>query len=89
MGNRTHRRFRGLDCPSPERDTDATEVDTPNRDNVTLTNANIECQESLGENILGFQLTEPGQVSKNLSLATNPGPKEYREKRENEIGNGR
>ena len=63
MGNRRNRRSRRLETPSPDRDAERTQVETPNTGNETLTNFNAVVQESLGENASGIQMVEPSQIS--------------------------
>ena len=68
MGNRRNRQSRKLETPSPDREVEVTQVETPNTGNETLTNFNTVVQESLCENNLENQLqlrepTEPSQIS--------------------------
>ena len=51
MGNRKNTMSGRLDSPSPERETNNIEVETPNQGNETLPNNNVDCQERLGEKI--------------------------------------
>ena len=50
MGNRRNRRSRRPETPTPDREVEVTQVETPNTGNGTLTNLYNEFQESLGEN---------------------------------------
>ena len=68
MGNRRNRRSRRLETPSPDRDVERTQVETPNTGNETLTNFVV--QESLGENTSGVQIIEPSQISTEIQAWT-------------------
>ena len=70
MGNRRNRRSRRLETPSPERETGEIRVETPNQGNETLTNVNLQSQESLGEVDFRPRLVEPSQVSKEIQAWT-------------------
>ena len=70
MGNRRNRRSRRLETPSPDRDAERTQVETPNTGNETLTNFNAVVQESLGENASGIQMAEPSQISTEIQAWT-------------------
>ena len=70
MGNRRNRRSRRLETPSPDRDAERTQVETPNTGNETLTNFNAVVQESLGENASGIQMVEPSQISTEIQAWT-------------------
>ena len=59
MENKRNRRSRRLATPSPGRELSETQVETPNPGNVTLTNSNVNVQESLAENSSINHLTEP------------------------------
>ena len=50
MGNRRNRCYRRLETPSPDREVDVTQVETPNACNESLTNLITVVQKSLGEN---------------------------------------
>ena len=63
MGNRRNRRSRRLETPSPERGTSEVRIETPSQGNETLTNVNLQSQESLGETDLRRRLVEPSQIS--------------------------
>ena len=49
MGHRRNRRSRRLETTSPDRETSRTRVDSPETGNLSLTNANLNVQETLGE----------------------------------------
>ena len=68
MGNRRNRRSRRLETLSQERET--SEVETPSQGNETLTNVNLQSQESLGETDLRPRLVEPSQVSNEIQAWT-------------------
>ena len=70
MGNRRNRRSRRLETPSPERETSELRVETPSQSNETLTNVNLQNQESLGETDLRPRLVEPNQVSNEIQAWT-------------------
>ena len=65
MENKRNRRSRRLETPSPEREVERTQVETPNTGKEILTNFNT-VQGSLGENISEDQLTEPSQISNEI-----------------------
>ena len=50
MGNKRNRRIRRLETPSPEREVNSTQLETPNTGNETLTNLNVNVQGNLGDN---------------------------------------
>ena len=52
MGYKRNRRSRRLETPSLERDSIVVQVETSSQGNVTLTNVNIQSQESLAENAI-------------------------------------
>ena len=58
MGNRRKIRSKRLKTPSPDREVEITQVETPNAGNESLTNFNTVLQEGLGENNTENQLTE-------------------------------
>ena len=62
LGNRRNIRSRILGTPSPNREENVTQVKTPNPGNVTLTNSNVNDQESLGCSNSENQLTEPAKL---------------------------
>ena len=66
MGNRRNRRSRRLESPSPERETSEVRIETPSQGIETLTNVNLQSQESLGETDLRPKLVEPSQVSNEI-----------------------
>ena len=66
MGNRRNRRSRRLETPSPDSETSEIRVETPSQGNETLTNVNLQSQESLGGTDLGPRLVEPSQVSNEI-----------------------
>ena len=70
MGNKRNRRSRRLATPSPEREVNETRGDSPETGNITLTNSNLNAQESLGELNLENQLREPSQISDEMQVWT-------------------
>ena len=68
MGNRRNRRSRRLETPSPERETSEVRIETPSQGNETLTNGNLQSQESLSETDLRHRLVEPSQVIMKFKL---------------------
>ena len=66
MGNRRNRRSRRLETPSPERETSEVLIETPSQGNETLTNVNLQSQESLGGTDLRRRLVEPSQISNEI-----------------------
>ena len=66
MGNRRNRWSRRLETPSPEKKTSEVRVETPSQGNETLTNVNLQSQESLGPTDLRPRLVEPSQVSNEI-----------------------
>ena len=70
MGNRRNRRSRRLETPSPERETSEGRIETPSQGDETLTNVNLQSQESLGETELRPRLVEPSQVSNEIQAWT-------------------
>ena len=70
MGNRRNRRSRRLETPSPERETSEVRIETPSQGNETLTNGNLQSQESLSETDLRHRLVEPSQVSNEIQAWT-------------------
>ena len=67
MGNKRNRRSRRLKTPSPEREVNNTQLETPKTGNETLTNSNVNVQGDLG-NISENQLTEPSQTSYEIQV---------------------
>ena len=70
MGNKRNRRSKRLITPSPDRESNETQVETPNPGNVTLTNSNVNVQEGLGENSSVNQLNEPSLLNKEIQVWT-------------------
>ena len=70
MGNRSNRWSRRLKTPSPDREIEGTQVETPNTGNATLPNLNNEVQEILDENSSGNHLTESTQISNEIQALT-------------------
>ena len=70
IGYRRNRRSRRLETPSPERETSEVRIETPSQGNETLTNGNLQSQESLGETDLRPRLVEPSQVSNEIQAWT-------------------
>ena len=68
MGNKRNRRSRRLATPSPDRELNETQVETPNPGNETLTNSNVNVQEGLGENSSLNQLTEPSLLNSEFQV---------------------
>ena len=66
MGKKRNRRSRRLETPSPERETNEVLVETSSQGNVTLTNVNLQSQESLGEGDMRPQLIESSQISNEI-----------------------
>ena len=70
MGNKRNRRSRRLETPSPERESERTQVETSVTGNETLTNFNTVIQENLSENNSESQLSEPSQFSNEIQVWT-------------------
>ena len=70
MGNRRNRRSRRFETPSPEREASEVRIETPSQGNETLTNVNVQSQESLGETESRPRLVEPSQVSNEIQAWT-------------------
>ena len=70
MGNRRNRRSRRLETQSPERETSEVCIETPSQGNLTLTNVNLQSQESVGETDLRPRLVEPSQISNEIQAWT-------------------
>ena len=70
MGNKRSRRSRRLATPSPEREVSETRVGSSETGNITLTNSNLNVQESLGEPNFENQLREPSQISDEIQVWT-------------------
>ena len=63
MGKKRNRRSRRLETPSPERETNNTQIETPSAGNDTLTNSNVIVQESLEDGASKTQLMELSVIS--------------------------
>ena len=70
MGNKIKRRSSRLETTSPERETNNTQIVTPNQGNETLTNFNVIVQEVLGDGNSEDQLTEPSLISNKTQVWT-------------------
>ena len=70
MGKKRNRQSRRLEPPSPERETERIQAETPISGNVTLTNNNTVIQSNLGENNSEFILVEPRQISNETQVWT-------------------
>ena len=70
MGTSRNRRSRRLETPSPKRESSEVQVETPSQGNVTLTNVNVQSQESFGEVDLKPQLVESSQISYEIQAWT-------------------
>ena len=70
MGNKRSRRSKRLATPSPEREVSEARIHSPETGNITLTNSNLNVQESLGEPGLENQLREPSQISDEIQVWT-------------------
>ena len=68
--NRRSRRSRRLATPSPDRELNETQVETPNPGIETLTNPNVNVQEGLGENSSLNQLTETSLLNSEIQVWT-------------------
>ena len=66
MGNKRNRRSKRLDTPSPEREEERTQVETPNTGIVTLTIVDSESQGIKGESNSELQLNEPSLISNKI-----------------------
>ena len=66
MGNKRNRRSKRLDTPSPEREEERTQVETPNTGIVTLTIVDSESQGIIGESDSELQLNEPSLISNKI-----------------------
>ena len=55
---------------SPDRETNETRVDSPETGNITLTNSNLNAQESSGESNSENQLKDPSQISDEIQVST-------------------
>ena len=70
MGIMRNRRCRRLETPSPERETNNTQIDTPNQGNETLPNFNVNVPKGLGDTNSENQLTEPSLISNEIQIWT-------------------
>ena len=70
MGMKRNRRSRRLETPSPDREVNNTQLETPNTGNETLTNLNMNVQGDLCDNISENQLVEPSQSSNKIQVWT-------------------
>ena len=70
IGNKKNRRSRRLETPSPEREVNNTQSETPNTGNVTLTSLNMNVQGDLGDNNSENQLAEPSQTCNEIEVWT-------------------
>ena len=68
MRNKRSRRSRRLGTPSPEREVSETRVGSSETGNITLTNSNLNVQESLGEPNFENQLRELSQISDEIQV---------------------
>ena len=70
MGYKRNRRSRRLETPSPEREVNITQLETPYTGNETLTNLNVNVQGHLGDNNSENQIAEPSQTSNEIQVWT-------------------
>ena len=70
MGNTRNRRSRRHETPSPDRELNEAQVETPMQGNETLTNVSTVIQQLLGENENRSNLIEPSQVSNEIQVWT-------------------
>ena len=70
MGNKRSRRSRRLETPSPDREVEVTQIETPTAGNEALIDLSIVAQGNLGENSSENQLTEPSQMSNEMQVWT-------------------
>ena len=70
METKNNRSSRRLETPSPDRESSEVQVETSIQGNVTLTNYNVQSQESLGEADLRPQLVESRQISNEIQAWT-------------------
>ena len=70
MGNKSNRRSRRLETPSPDRELSEAQVETPMQGNETLTNVSTVIQGPLGENENRSSLIEPSQISNEIQVWT-------------------
>ena len=70
MGNKRSRRSRRLETPSPDREVEVTQIETPKTGNEALIDLSNVAQGNLGENSSENQLTEPSQISNEMQVWT-------------------
>ena len=70
MRNKRNRRSRRLATPSSDREVRETRIDSSESGKITLTNSNLNVQESLGEPNLENQLREAIQISDKIQVWT-------------------
>ena len=70
MGNKRNRRSRRLETPSPDREVEVTQIETPKTGNEALIDLSNVVQRNSGENSSENQLTEPSQMSKEMQVWT-------------------
>ena len=70
MGNKRSRRSRRLETPSPNREVEVTQIETPKTGNEALIDLSNVAQGNLGENSSENQLTEPSQISNEMQVWT-------------------
>ena len=68
MGIKRNRRSRRLETPSPDREVEVTQIETPKTGNETLVDISNVVQGNLGGNSSENQLTEPSQVSNEIQV---------------------
>ena len=70
MENKRNRRSRRLETPSPDREAEVTQIETPKTGNETLVDLNNVVQENLGGNSSENHLTEPSQMNSEMQVWT-------------------
>ena len=70
MGNKRSRRSRRLETPSPDREVEVTQIETPKTGNEALIDLSNVTQGNLGENSSENQLTEPSQINNEMQVWT-------------------
>ena len=70
MGNKRSRRSRRLETPSPDREVEVTQIETPKTGNEALIDLSNVAQGNLGENSSENQLTEPSQINNEMQVWT-------------------
>ena len=93
MGNKRNRRSRRLETPSPDREVEVTQIETPKTGNEALVDLSNVVKENLGGNSSENQLTEPSQMSNEMQVWTqimeqknNDRIEKMREEMENKLG---